>query len=211
DNQLWRILISPRVRIPAVVMFLIGLAFGNLHTFAPLYIKSTGVDLNAGLFYTAGAIASFSVRLFTGRASDRLGRGLFITISLVVYTAAMLLLWKANSATTFLFAAIIEGAGAGTLLPMISTMIADRALPQERGRIFAVCIAGLDMGIAIAGPVLGSIADQIGYRDMFGYAALLVFLAFVIFITMSSKDLANSFRFAIGRTPDVYALNAIKN
>ncbi|MGI8502247.1 MAG: MFS transporter, partial [Hassallia sp.] len=35
DNQLWRILISPRVRIPAVVMFLIGLAFGNLHTFAP--------------------------------------------------------------------------------------------------------------------------------------------------------------------------------
>ncbi|MBD2608827.1 MFS transporter [Scytonema hofmannii FACHB-248] len=211
DNQLWRILISPRVRIPAVVMLLIGLAFGTLHTFAPLFIKSTGVDLNAGLFYTAGAIASFSVRLFAGKASDRLGRGLFITISLVIYTAAMLLLWKANSAQTFLFAAIIEGAGAGTLMPMMSTMIADRALPQERGRIFAVCIAGLDMGIAISGPVLGSIAEQVGYRDMFGYAAMLVFLAFLIFITMSGKDLANSFRFAIGRIPDVYALNPIKN
>ncbi|GAX42299.1 major facilitator superfamily protein [Tolypothrix sp. NIES-4075] len=206
NSQLWRILISPRVRIPAVVMLLIGLAFGNLHTFAPLYIKSTGVDLNAGLFYTAGAIASFSVRLFTGRASDRFGRGLFITISLVVYTIAMLLLWKANSAEQFLFAAIIEGAGAGTLMPMISTIVADRALPQERGRIFAVCLTGLDVGIAIASPVFGSIAELVGYRDMFSYAALIVFLAFVIFITMSSKDLANSLRFAIGRTPDVYAL-----
>jgi MFS family permease len=206
DNQLWRILISPRVRIPAVVMFLIGLAFGNLHTFAPLYIKSTGVDLNAGLFYTAGAIANFSVRLFTGRASDRFGRGLFITISLVVYTIAMLLMWKANSAATFLFAAIIEGAGAGTLMPMISTMVVDRALPQERGRIFAVCLTGLDVGIAIASPVFGSIADQVGYRNMFSYAALIVFLALIIFITMSSKDLANSWRFAIGRTPDIYAL-----
>jgi len=211
DNQLWRILISPRVRILAVVMLLIGLAFGTLHTFVPLFIKSTGVDLNAGLFYTAGAIASFSVRLFTGRASDRFGRGLFITISLVIYTVAMLLLWKANSAQTFLFAAIIEGAGAGTLMPMISTMVADRALPEERGRIFGVCLTGLDVGIAIAGPVLGSIAEQVGYRDMFGYAAMLVFLAFLIFITMSGKDLANSFRFAIGRTTDAYALNAIKN
>ncbi|MGI2903698.1 MFS transporter [Tolypothrix sp. VBCCA 56010] len=206
NSQLWRILISPRVRIPAAIMFAIGLAFGNLHTFAPLYIKSTGVDLNAGLFYTAGAIASFSVRLFAGRASDRFGRGLFITISLVVYTIAMLLMWKANSAPTFLFAAIIEGAGAGTLMPMISTMVADRALPQERGRMFAVCLTGLDVGIAIASPVFGSIAEQVGYRDMFSYAALIVFLSLIIFITMSSKDLANSWRFAIGRTPDVYAL-----
>lgn len=206
NSQLWRILISPRVRIPTAIMFAIGLAFGNLHTFAPLYIKSTGVDLNAGLFYTAGAIASFTVRLFAGRASDRFGRGLFITISLVVYTIAMLLMWKANSPATFLFAAIIEGAGAGTLMPMISTMVADRALPQERGRMFAVCLTGLDVGIAIASPVFGSIADRVGYRDMFSYAALIVFLALIIFITMSSKDLANSWRFAIGRTPDIYAL-----
>jgi len=43
-------------------MLLVGLAFGALSTFVPLFIKSVGVDLNAGLFYTAAAIASFSVR-----------------------------------------------------------------------------------------------------------------------------------------------------
>lgn len=206
NSSLWQILISPKVKTPAMVMLLIGLAFGTLHTFAPLYIKSTGVDLNAGLFYTAGAIASFAIRLFTGRASDRFGRGLFITISLVVYVGAMILLWKANSAATFLFASIIEGAGAGTLMPMISALVADRALPYERGRMFAVCITGLDVGIAIAAPVFGSVAEQVGYRNMFAYAALLSFLALIIFITMSGKDLANSWRFALGRSPDAYAL-----
>ena len=175
DNQLWRILISPRVRIPAVVMLFIGLAFGTLHTFAPLFIKLTGVGFECRIVLTPlERWLVFSVRLFIGRASDRFGRGLFITISLVIYTVAMLLLWKANSAATFLFAAIIEGAGAGTLLPMISTMIADRALPQERARIFAVCLTGLDVGIAISGLIFGSIAEQVGYRDMFGYGAMLV-------------------------------------
>jgi MFS family permease len=39
-------------------------------------------SLNPGLFYTAVAFASFGVRLLTGRASDRYGRGPFISLSL---------------------------------------------------------------------------------------------------------------------------------
>jgi len=43
---------SPRIQIPALVLLLVGLAFGALSTFAPLFIKSVGVDLNVGLFYS---------------------------------------------------------------------------------------------------------------------------------------------------------------
>ncbi len=206
DNQFWHLLISPRLRIPAFVLLLIGLAFGTLSTFVPLFIKSTGVDLNAGLFYTAAAIASFSVRLVTGRASDRYGRGLFITISLIFYTISMLFLWKASSATIFLLAATLEGTGAGILIPMVAAMLTDRAMPQERGRIFSVCMVGFDVGIAIAGPVLGLVAEQVGYRNMFGFAAGLTCLAFFIFLTQSSKDLPHSLRFALGRGGDIYAI-----
>jgi MFS family permease len=186
---------------------MVGLAFGALSTFAPLFIKETGVDLNPGLFYTAAAIASFSVRLITGRASDRYGRGLFVTASLVLYTLAMLMLWTANSAVTFLLAAAIEGTGAGILIPMIAAMLADRSLPQERGRLFGLSMIGFDVGIAIAGPVIGSVAEQVGYRNIFGFASGLTFLAIIIFLTQSSKDLPHSLRFALGRGRDVYALN----
>jgi MFS family permease len=204
-NQ-WRLLISPRLRIPAIILLLIGLAFGTLSTFVPLFIKSVGVDLNAGLFYTATAIASFAVRIIVGRASDRYGRGLLITISLIFYTLAMLFLWIATSANMFLLAGVVEGTGAGMLLPTVAAMLVDRAMPQERGRIFGVGMVGFDVGIAIAGPFLGLLAEQVGYRNMFGFAAGLTCLALLIFLTCSSKDLPHSFRFALGRGKDIYAI-----
>lgn len=206
DNRFWRLLISPRLRIPAIVLLLVGLAFGTLSTFVPLFIKSVGVDLNPGLFYTATAISSFSVRLIGGRASDRYGRGLLITISLIFYILSMLFLWIATSANIFLLAGILEGMGAGILLPTIAAMLVDRAMPQERGRIFGVCMVGFDVGIAIAGPFLGLVAEQVGYRNMFGFAAGLTCLALFIFLTASSKDLPHSVRFALGRGHDLYAI-----
>jgi MFS family permease len=207
DNLFWQLLWTPRVRVPAIVMLLIGMVLGTLHTFVPLFIKSTNVDLNPGLFYTVAAIASFNVRLFIGRASDKYGRGLFITLSLIAFTLAMVGIWKANSAPIFLLSGFVQGAASGTVIPMMAAMMTDRAQPHERGRIFGVSLVGLDVGIGVAGPVLGVIAEQVGYRQMFGYGAALTFLAMIIFITQSSHNLNDSLRFALGRGQDSYALD----
>ncbi|WP_334792950.1 MFS transporter [Nostoc sp.] len=210
NPNFWQILASPRVRVPTIVMLLVGLSLGAVHTFVSLFLKSTQVDFNGGLFFTAGAISSFSIRVFAGKASDRFGRGLFITFGIFCYVLALILLWQADSTIFFLLAAIAEGSGGGTLISMMITMMADRSLPQERGQVFAICIAGLDLGIAIAAPLLGTIADQVGYRNMFGYGAVITFVALVIFLTQSSKNLSSSLRFALGRAPDAYALNNLK-
>jgi MFS family permease len=209
SNVFWRLLLSPRIRIPALVMLLIGLTFGTLSTFVPLYIAEAKVDLNAGWFYTAAAIASFGIRLVTGRASDRYGRGLFISMSLTFYSLAMLLLWSAHSAQVFLVAGFIEGAGAGTLIPMVVALMADRSQPQERAKILALCISGFDVGIAIAGPIFGSVAEQVGYRSLFGFCAVLAFIGLVVFATQSSKNLVYSLKFASGRGRDLYAVDQV--
>jgi len=70
------------------------LGFWCVEYLVPLFIKSVGVDLN-GLFYTAAAIKRFSVRIIVGRASDRYGRGLFISICL--YTPVHAKSWTASS------------------------------------------------------------------------------------------------------------------
>ncbi|MEA5582709.1 MFS transporter [Nodularia harveyana UHCC-0300] len=208
DNHLfWRLLLTSRIRIPAIIMLLIGMVIGTVHTFAPLFIKSTNIDLNPGLFYTVIAIASFSVRLFIGRASDKYGRGLFITLSLIAFTFAMIGIWQADSTPVLLLSAFVEGTASGTLIPMMAAMMTDRAHPHERGRIFGVSMVGFDLGIGIAGPILGSIAQQVGYRNMFGFAAGLTCLAILIFLTQSSHNLNNSLRFAFGRAADTYSLN----
>ncbi|MCC5641755.1 MFS transporter [Nostoc sp. CHAB 5824] len=209
-RNFWQILGSPGVRVPTIVMLLVGLSLGAVHTFVSLFLKSTDVDFNGGLFFTAAAISSFSIRVFAGKASDRFGRGLFITFGIFCYVLALILLWQAQTAIFFLLAAIAEGVGGGTLISMMITMMADRSLPQERGQIFAICIAGLDLGIAIAAPLLGIIAELVGYRDMFGYGAAITSVALVLFLTQSSKTLSNSLRFALGLAPDAYALNNLK-
>ncbi|MBW4423612.1 MAG: MFS transporter [Nostoc desertorum CM1-VF14] len=211
NRNFWQILGSPRVRVPTIVMLLVGLSLGAVHTFVSLFLKSTDVDFNGGLFFTAAAISSFSIRVFAGKASDRFGRGLFITFGIFCYILALILLWQADTVMFFLLAAIAEGAGSGTLISMMVTMMADRSLPQERGQIFAICIAGLDLGIAIAAPLLGIIAEQVGYRDMFGYGAAITSVALLLFLTQSSKDLSNSLRFALGLAPDAYALKNLKS
>lgn len=206
-NYFWRLLLSPRIRIPAIVLLLVGLTFGSLSTFIPLFIQDVGASLNVGLFYTAVALSSFSIRLLVGPASDRYGRGVFISISLIFYALSMAMLWRAHNAATFLLAGAVEGAGAGTLIPMIAALMADRSHADERGRTFGVCMLGFDAGIALAGPVLGLFADQIGYRGIFGACAVLSVLGLGIFLTCSSKDMPHSLRFALGLGQDSYAID----
>lgn len=205
-GSFWRLLLSPRLRTPTLSLLFVGLAFGVLSTFVPLFMQEAGVQLNAGLFYTAAAVASFSVRLLTGRASDRYGRGRFITLGLLLYALTMLLLWSAHSTAVFLLAGLLEGGGTGIFLPLMVALVADRSEAHERGRVFSLCVGGFDLGIAIAGPALGFLAEQSGYRGIFGLASGLAFLSVLVFVTQGSKTLTDSLQFALGNGRDLYAL-----
>ena len=207
SRSFWQLFRSPSLLVPAVVLSLIGLVFGALVSFLPLYVRATEVELNAGLFYSAAAIASFSVRIFAGKASDRYGRGLFITVSLICYAVSMLLLRVAQTPAAFIIAAAVEGSGAGLLLPTMIALISDRSYSTERGRVHALCLGGFDIGIAIAGPILGSLTATFGYQGIFSIAAGLAALALFVFLTQSSKNLGYSLRFALGREKDIYVLH----
>ncbi len=203
--QLWG---QPSLRTPAFVMLMVGLIFGTLVTFLPLYIKASGLDLNAGLFYSAAAMASFCVRAVVGRASDRLGRGIFISGGLTCYLLSMLMLWISHSSITLLLAAVLEGMAAGIVIPMMVTLITDRCSPQERGRYFSLCIGGFDVGIALAGPMFGLIAETVGYRNLFIMDAGLAVIALGVFFTQSNPNLTLSLQFALGKAKDAHTYKA---
>ncbi|MBW4654229.1 MAG: MFS transporter [Kaiparowitsia implicata GSE-PSE-MK54-09C] len=202
----WVTLVRPHIRTPALVLFMIGLSFGALTTFVPLLVREAGLTLNVGLFYSTAAIAGFGIRLIAGRASDRIGRGPFITLSLVLYMLSMVALWRATTPMDFMLAGFIEGGAAGILIPMMAVLMADRSLPHERGKTFSLCMVGFDLGIALAGPILGAIALYTSYRALFGICALLCLIALGIFLSLSGKNLLGSVRFALGRGEDAYAV-----
>jgi len=208
SDKFWSLLNSHPIRVPTLVLFLVALVFAARTTFIPLFIKDMNVDLNPGWFYTASAIASFCTRVAVGPLSVRFGRGLFISIAILLQALGMLILWTFIQDTRgFLIAGIIEGSGFGILIPSLSAMMADRCHPQERGRIFSLFLGGFDLGIAIAGPAFGTLADLFNYHTLFALAAAIAFINLIIFTTMSSKNLSHSLRYVIGRGKDVYAID----
>lgn len=205
--QFWSLLLEPRLLIPSVTFLLVGTVFGTITTFIPLFIDSLKLNLNIGLFYAAAAVASFAVRPIVGRLSDRIGRGPFVCLALLCYISSMVLLSLAVNPPMLLLSGFIEGAGAGTMLPTILAIVSDRSRVEERGRLFALCISGFDLGIALAGPLFGQVAGILGYRNLFAITSGLAILALLLFMTRSSKSLGHSLRFAIGRERDVYAVD----
>lgn len=119
----------------------------------------------------------------------------------------MVLLSHAPSAASFLVAGLLEGAGGGRSIPMMLALLAARFYPYERARMFSVCIGGFDVGIAIAEPVLGAFAEQLGYQGIFSLTTGIALLAFIVFIRLNSKNLSHSLCFATGRGRDVYAFH----
>ncbi len=202
----WQLVTHDRFRIPTFTMFSVGLAFGVITVYLPLFVQEMRLPMNIGLFYTMAAVASFSTRLFAGRASDRIGRGLFITFGLVCYLVSMVMLWLAQDVPMVLASGFVEGLGGGTLLPIVVALITDRCHPHERPRVYSLCIGGFDLGIFMAGPCVGFMAAWVGYRGLFAIAALVTLIATIVFATLSSKNLPDSLRFALGRGRDLYAL-----
>ena len=207
QRDFWQLTQDPGLIVPTIVLMLIGLVFGTLVAFLPLFITELQLDFNVGFFYTVVAIASFSVRLFIGQASDRYGRGLFISGSLVCYIISMILLTQAETPAMFILSAIAEGAGAGVLIPLVLALISDRSYANERGKVFALCMGGFDVGIAMGGLILGSLAAFLGgYRGIFALAAVLAGVALFIFITQAGKSIRHSLFFALGKAKDTYTI-----
>ncbi len=202
----WRGITSPRLQTPATVLLLIGTTFGALVSFLPLFARQPEVGFNAGVFYMVSAMANFSARFVAGRASDRYGRGVFITASISAYALSMFLLAAATSPASILLAAILQGVGGGTLIPMVLALVSDRSTAAERGRVYSLSFIGHDVGMGLAGPLLGPLTGIIGYRGLFGLGGALSLLALGIFLTRSSRDISESWRFATGRGADAYAI-----
>jgi len=210
DDCFWGRLGEPAFWVPAFILLLAGLTFGSLSTYMPLFSASVVENWNPGWFYTASAISNLSTRALVGRISDRVGRGLCIAVSLFLYSMSLFSLSLAHNEQTFFLAGLLEGNGYGTLIPMVATLIADRSRPQERARLFSLCMMGLDLGMGIGGPLLGLVATAIGYRWMFALDGGLVILSLVVFMTQANQGIGRSLRFSVGKEPDLHAVKEEK-
>lgn len=117
------------------------------------------------------ALAFGVVQVPTGRAGDLFGRERLFVLGVATFTGASL--WAGFSADPLMLnlARVLEGLGAGLLLPQVVGMIQQYFRGAERGRAFG--IFGGVVGVAVAiGPTLGGLLITIfgvhdGWRAVF--------------------------------------------
>jgi EmrB/QacA subfamily drug resistance transporter len=116
---------------------------------------------------TAFMLTSTATAPLYGKLSDMHGRRALFVIAIVVFTAGSALCGLARSMTGLILFRGVQGLGAGGLMVLAQTAIADLVPPRRRGR-YQGLITGVFALCSVTGPVLGGvITDALSWRWIF--------------------------------------------
>lgn len=122
-------------------------------------------------FFTPYAITAVVLRLVAGWLPDRVGPRRMLFPSMILLATGIAGLGMATSSTHVMAMGVLCGLGHGYTFPIISTLIVNRAPPQDRGSALTIFTALFDVGLLVGGPLLGAIVEQASAQTMFFVAA----------------------------------------
>ncbi len=131
-----------------------------------------GLDLMPWLVSGYLVAATVSTPIY-GKLSDLYGRRPLLLAAISIYMVAGILAMLAQSAPQLLVLRIFQGLGAGGLLSLAHTTIADIAPGVERGR-YQGMISGVFAFAAVVGPVIGGyLTHYLSWRAVFAFTVLI--------------------------------------
>jgi len=158
-------LINLKTLLPYSQSFFVGIFWGTVTTFFPLFALGHGVT-NPGIFFTTLAVMLILGRTLGGRILDVYRRESVILPCLVVYIVSMAILAFSTTLPLFILVAIIWGAGHSLVYPALFAYAVDRAGPS-RGLVLGVFTAVGDLGSGLGPAVMGIVLRFTSYPVMF--------------------------------------------
>lgn len=149
----WKDIFEPKVVAPSIVMTLLIFAFGTIVTVIPDLSDHLGVS-NRGMFYTYFTLASLTVRIVAGKASDKYGRVPVLKLGSLILVVSLVSLAYVQYEIHFVLSAVVYGIGVGFCSPTLFAWTIDLSDESHRGRGIATMYIALEMGIGL-GALLG--------------------------------------------------------
>jgi EmrB/QacA subfamily drug resistance transporter len=166
DRLSREILLLAVVVILGTIMTVLDLTVVNVAV--PTLGRDLGASIPAIQWVLTGYMLAFATVIpLTGWAAERFGAKRVWLTALLVFLAGSVLAGAAWSIGSLIAFRVLQGLGAGMILPVGQTILAQAAGPQRMGRVMSVI--GVPMLLApVIGPVLGGvIIDAASWRWIF--------------------------------------------
>ena len=147
----------------------------------PVYLDQNGADnFQIGIVIAAFFASSILMRIFTSRASARLGKKTLLMLALSVFAVAMLGYYLFAGLIVILVLRLVQGTGFGASTTLYGAMTAD-IIPEDRmGEGMGYFGLGITIAVAL-GPFLGAAAVSLAdSKWVFLAAALLEMIAIAL-------------------------------
>lgn len=188
DNKSKRKLISRALAILLFSMILANIGGQMYGPLLPLYVQNLGADIKQiGIFFTLSMIAPLLFQILGGWLSDSIGRVKAIAVGSLAGLAGYIVFTLAPSYWWLLLAVVGVSMASSFVGPSFNAFVAEESTESNRGKVFGIT-QGVFLVVGVIGaPLGGYLADNYGFRLMFGIGTILYGMATVIRLLMSRK------------------------
>ena len=184
------------VLVSSFIQLVYAIIFGGIITFLPLLLKNIE-GVNVGVFFMVESIVIIICRFMAAQMSDKYGRGPVFSYSFFIILCAVYLISEINTMHILIATAALFGIGSSLCLPAISAFIADSSDQSARGTVFSFFNGAFDVGVIVAGVLLGFIADLTSIREMFMITAIGGFICLILFSLFIKEGFRRSLQWAL--------------
>jgi MFS family permease len=166
---------------------LTSIGYGTLTTFITLFYLSRGWH-GAAYCLTVFGVCFILSRLVFINAINRFGGFNAAMACMAVETLGLVLLWISPTTAVALIGAGLTGVGLSLVYPALGVEAIKQVPTSSRGAGLSAYAVFFDLALAIAGPVMGSVALGLGYAWIFFVAAVLSVAGLLLTLLLSRRN-----------------------
>ncbi|TQR15147.1 MFS transporter [Psychrobacillus lasiicapitis] len=183
----WNDLFEKKALPIALNACIVGFAYASVLSYLSIYSQQKGVLHLTSSFFAIFAIVMLVTRPYTGRVFDEKGPKYIIIPGLLSFVIGLILLALMNSPFLFLLSGAFIGLGYGAVVPSFQTLAIQSTMHARSGYATATFFTLFDTGLAVGSFILGMIATQFGYQNLYLLSSVFVILALILFMGIQKK------------------------